>query len=161
MSIYKIFHTAVNNNKHEILCACVSVFLPVSLHANHTFCAPYSGVLCGVSGCTIFFPHYLITSMISGYACSDFLYNFCPKNISHSTNNSATIINLRRSSSKATVILVRFQSKLNFLNRCLKTPQISTFKKIHQLKQSCSQTGRQAHRHDKSNSHLRRTIRIE
>ena len=32
------------------------LFLPVSLHANRIYCALYSGVLCGVSGCTIFFP---------------------------------------------------------------------------------------------------------
>jgi len=47
-----ILQLTITSMKHYVR---VSVFLPVSLHANHIFCAPYSGVLCGVSGCTTFF----------------------------------------------------------------------------------------------------------
>jgi len=53
--------------------------------------APNCIVICGLPGCIIFFPHYLINGMIFEKAienkmCFYFLYNFC-LNMSHSKKN--------------------------------------------------------------------------
>jgi hypothetical protein len=81
---YFILQVTMTSMKHYVR---VSVFLPVSLHANHIFCALYSGVLCGVSGRTIFF---YITSQPAWFQdmhvlmfSTTFVWN-----ISHSTTNS-------------------------------------------------------------------------
>jgi len=71
-------------------------------------------VICGLSGCTIFFPHYLINGtifeikFIEHKMCLDFLYNFSLKN-SHSKKKGARYDkNVYWSSCKVSVILVRF-----------------------------------------------------
>ena len=85
-----------------------------------------------------FFPHYLIDRTFFGKKVTE-------KNIRvliFSTILFKTllilrrilweiIVNVHRSSCKLPVILVRFQSNMNFLNRFSKNTQISNFTKIH------------------------------
>ena len=58
--------------------------------------------------------------------CSDFLYNFLILRITH----ARTVINVHGSSRKVHVILVRFQSHLDFLDRFSKNTQIRIFMKV-------------------------------
>ena len=65
--------------------------------------------------------------------CFDFLYNFCLKKIFILRRTDRdTVINVHTSSCKVTVLLVRFQWNLNFIDGYLKKKlKISNFMKIH------------------------------
>jgi hypothetical protein len=92
--------------------------------------------------------------------CFDFLYNFFSeifliiRRIKRNIN-----INVHLSSCKVPVIIVRFQSNLNFLNRLSKNKQISNFVEIRPAKKSYYvRTDRhideQTDRHDAVNSYF-------
>jgi hypothetical protein len=96
--------------------------------------APYYIVICGLSGCTIF-PHYLISGTVSGkkllnikFAFWFYLKIFCE--IFLILRRIQRDINVLRSSRKVPVILVRFDWKVNVLDRLSKNTEIWNFMKI-------------------------------
>ena len=72
-------------------------------------------VVCGLSGCTIFFPHYLINSMIFGKKLLNikFVFRFSLQLLSETflilrRTERDMIVSVYRSSCNVPVILVRF-----------------------------------------------------
>ena len=49
-----------------MLQVCLSILAFVTRHDHCVFSAPYYVVICGLFGCTNFFPHYLIKIRIFG-----------------------------------------------------------------------------------------------
>ena len=85
------------------------------------------------------FPHHLINSTIFGNIdhkmCVLIISTNSLRNISHSKKNSVSVtINVHSSACKVTIIIVRFDRNLNFLNRFLKNTQLSNFMKICPLR---------------------------
>jgi hypothetical protein len=126
------------NNKNYIFRVWVFTLRcpPSNVHAS------YYIVFFGLSGSTIFFPHYLINGTIFGEKILDisfdFLYYFCLKPFSFRRRIERYIINVHRSSCKVPAILERFEWKLNFLNKFPKYVQIWNYWKSIQCRPSCS-----------------------
>ena len=115
---------------------CVCILELVTRHANRIFSAPYYIVFCRPSGSTI-----ISTLSHKGHDFRKkncwaqnvfwFSIQFLSETFLILTRIQRDITNLQRSSRKVPVILLRFYSKLYFLDRFSKNPQISSFIKIH------------------------------
>jgi hypothetical protein len=112
--------------------------------ANRNFSVPYCIVICGLSGCTIFF--YIISQM----ARFSFKTSIECKACFVSTTFSETffilrriqrdnyiIINVHRSSYKVHVVFVRYEWSLNFLDICREILKYKISRKTVQLEPSC------------------------
>ena len=116
---------------------CAYIRALVIQHEKHIFSARHYIVICGGSGCT-FFPHYPINGTILRKKLLNIkcVFRFSPQLLCETfltlrRNKWDMIKNVRRSSCKVPVIIVRFWWNLNFLNRCLKSTQILNSMKIY------------------------------
>jgi len=138
------------------LCSCLS-YTAFKVHA------PYYIVICGLSGCTICFPHYLMPGTTFGkkfirykmcvlISSRIFLWNVC-----HLRRlQRDIIINTYGYSCKVSVRLVRFECNLNFLDGFSRNRQILNFIKIRPVGAELFHEDWQTHgqRHDDANSCL-------
>jgi hypothetical protein len=120
----------------------------------------YFTVVCGLSGCTIFFhiPHKRHAFRGTGEGGRSFwmqnTFWFSFRRLSEAfpiprRSLRDIIINIHRSSRKAFGIPVRFYLNLYSLDKLSKNTQISNLIKIHRCEPNCSM---RIHRHDETNS---------
>jgi hypothetical protein len=128
---------------------CVSAALSVQ----HAMLMPHN-VICGLSGSTIFFPHYLINGAIfqSSYwtqnVCFDFLYNFSVKFLILRRTERDIIIRVQWSSCKGSFILLMM---LEFSQQIFEKYSNIKFTDKWSSRSRVIQHGR-TDRHDKANS---------
>ena len=140
------------------MCVCSLSYPACNAHKS------YYIVTCGLFGSTAFSTlyhkryHFLIKKMVEHKMCVEIFSTNFVWDISHATEELTEIWpkHIYWSSCKVHVILVRFQSKLNFLDRLAKKIRYQNLVKIRPVEAELFHADRRTDRHDEANGRFSR-----